>query len=192
VFIEDTGIPTMPAVRLAAAALRELKVERQVGLIVSGGIRSGADVAKALALGADAVSIVVAALLGLGCNRATYPVRDSDPTGRYGLVDVTADYEALGAEPGLCSDCHTGRCPVGITTQDADLVRRLDPEIAAQQVANYLRVLTIELTAIARACGRSDVHHLEPEDPVALTVESAAMARVSLAGTDWISRATGR
>ena len=61
VFIEHTGIPTLPAVRLAAAALRELGVERQVGLIVSGGIRSGADVAKALALGADAVSIGVAA-----------------------------------------------------------------------------------------------------------------------------------
>jgi len=192
VFIEHTGIPTLPAVRLAAEALRELKVERQVGLIVSGGIRSGADVAKALALGADAVSIGVAALLALGCNRATYPVGDSNCSEGRGVADVTADYEALGTEPGRCSHCHTGRCPVGITTQDADLERRLDPEIAAQQVANYLRVLTMELTAIARACGKSDVHHLEPEDLVALTIESAAMARVPLAGTDWIPGTGGR
>ncbi|HEX3427026.1 MAG TPA: FMN-binding glutamate synthase family protein [Acidimicrobiales bacterium] len=179
VFIEHTGIPTLPAVRLAAAALDELGVRRQVGLIVSGGIRSGADVAKALALGADAVSIGVAALVALGCNRPGYPTPATE-------VDVTADYQALGTAPGHCSHCHTGRCPVGITTQDPGLERRLDPDIGALRVANYLRVLTMELTAITRACGKSDVHHLEPEDLVALTVESAAMAGVPLAGTDWI------
>src|SRR6202789_1956368 len=69
VFIEHAGIPTLPAVRLAAEALSDIGVDREVQLIVSGGIRSGADVAKALALGADAVSISVAALLALGCNR---------------------------------------------------------------------------------------------------------------------------
>src|SRR6202035_1209548 len=88
VFIEHTGIPTLAAVPQAAAALRELGVEREVGLIVSGGIRSGADVAKALALGADAVSIGVAALVALGCNRPGYP-------GGGGEIDVRADYAAL-------------------------------------------------------------------------------------------------
>ena len=184
VFIEHTGIPTLPAVRLAAAALRELGVERQVGLIVSGGIRSGADVAKALALGADAVSIGVAALVALGCNRASYPSRPDDHDGAQ--VDVTNDYQALGAAPGRCSHCHTGRCPVGITTQEPDLEARLDPELGARRVANYLRVLAMEVTALTRACGKSDVHHLEPEDLVALTVEAAAMAGVPLAGTNWI------
>ena len=53
-------------------------------------------------------------------------------------------------------------------------------------MANYLRAVTMEVTALARACGKSDVHHLEPEDLVALTVEAAAMARVPLAGTGWI------
>src|SRR5437588_329657 len=69
VFIEHVGIPTLPATRLAVEALDELGMHRQVQLIVSGGIRSGADVAKALALGADAVSIGPAALLSLGDNR---------------------------------------------------------------------------------------------------------------------------
>jgi glutamate synthase domain-containing protein 2 len=179
VFIEHAGIPTLPAVRLAAAALRELGVEREVGLIVSGGIRSGADVAKALALGADAVSIGVAALMALGCNRPSYSEADTD-------IDVSADYEALGTHAGACSHCHTGQCPVGITTQDPNLERRLDVDRAATRVANYLRVMTMELTALTRACGKSDVHHLEPEDLVALTVESAAMAGVPLAGTNWI------
>ena len=113
VFIEHAGIPTLPAVRMAAEALRDIGMRDEVQLVVSGGIRSGADVAKALALGADAVSIGVAALLALGCNRATY--RNDAGTS----VDVSADYAALGTEPGSCAHCHTGRCPVGITTQDA-------------------------------------------------------------------------
>jgi glutamate synthase domain-containing protein 2 len=102
------------------------------------------------------------------------------------MVDVTADYAALGTTSGHCAHCHTGRCPVGITTQDPLLESRLETEHAAASVANYLRALTMEVTALARACGKSDVHHLEPEDLVALTVEAAAMARVPLAGTNWI------
>jgi methylamine---glutamate N-methyltransferase subunit C len=46
--------------------------------------------------------------------------------------------------------------------------------------------VNMELTTIARACGKQDVHHLEKEDLVALTVEAAAMAGVPLAGTAWI------
>jgi methylamine---glutamate N-methyltransferase subunit C len=183
-FIEHAGIPTLAAVRLAAGALRELGVEREVQLIVSGGIRTGADVAKAIALGADAVSIGIAALLALGCNRPAYTDHGTE-------VDVTRDYVRLGTVPGQCSACHTGACPVGITTQDDLLARRLDPELAATRVANYLRALTMEVTMLARACGKSDVHNLEPEDLAALTVEAAAMAKVPLAGTDWIPGGSG-
>jgi hypothetical protein len=55
-----------------------------------------------------------------------------------------------------------------------------------RRLANYLRVLTMEAQTIARACGKAHVRHLEPEDLVAVTIEAAAMARVPLAGTDWI------
>ena len=72
VFIEHVGIPTLPAVRQAVEALQELDQHRKVQLIVSGGIRSGADVAKALAMGADAVSIGTAALIALNCNAPLY------------------------------------------------------------------------------------------------------------------------
>jgi glutamate synthase domain-containing protein 2 len=146
VFIEHVGIPTLPAVRLAVQALQELGLHRKIQLIVSGGIRSGADAAKALALGADAVSI------------------------------GTAD----------CHHCHTGRCPVGITTQDPDLEERLAPEVGARLLRNYLTTMVLELQTLARACGKSHVLNLEPEDLVALTIEAAAMAQVPLAGTDWI------
>ncbi len=181
VFIEHAGIPTLPAVRIAAEALRDIGKQHEVQLIVSGGIRSGADVAKAIALGATAVSIGVASLIGLGCNRPEWysPADDS-------WHDVTPEYEALGAAPGYCHHCHTGRCPVGITTQDPDLELRLDPEVGARWMANYLRAMTMELTTLARACGKSDVHNLEREDLVALTIEAAAMAGVPLAGTNWV------
>ncbi len=184
VFIEHAGIPTLPAVRLAAEALREVGKQDEVQLIVSGGIRSGADVAKALALGATAVSIGVGALIALGCNRSTYE-RDGVKE------DATSDYAALGTAPGYCHHCHTGLCPVGVTTQDVVLEQRLDPEVGARWMTNYLKALTMELTTLTRACGKSSVHNLEPEDLVALTVEAAAMAKVPLAGTDWIPGRSG-
>jgi glutamate synthase domain-containing protein 2 len=181
VFIEHAGIPTLAAVRMAADALREIGKHHEVQLIVSGGIRTGADVAKALALGADAVSIGVASMLAIGCNRPSwFDVAEGE------WVDAAADYAELGTQAGYCHHCHTGRCPVGITTQTPELEARLDPAVGAQWMTNYLRGLTMEVTTLARACGKSDVHHLEPEDLVALTIEAAAMARVPLAGTDWI------
>jgi glutamate synthase domain-containing protein 2 len=94
--------------------------------------------------------------------------------------------EALGTRPGFCHHCHTGRCPVGVTTQDAVLEQRLHPDVGAKRLTNYLKTLNMELTTIARACGKQDVHHLEKEDLVALTVEAAAMANIPLAGTNWV------
>ena len=72
VFIEHVGIPTLGALREAVDALKELNMHRKVQLIVSGGIRSGADVAKAMAMGADAVSIGSAAMMALNCNADLY------------------------------------------------------------------------------------------------------------------------
>ncbi|HVV28432.1 MAG TPA: FMN-binding glutamate synthase family protein [Rhizomicrobium sp.] len=170
VFIEHVGIPILAAIRPAVAALQELGMHRKVQLVVSGGIRNGADVAKALALGADAVSIGTAALIALG---------DNDPMWE-------KEYQKLGTTAGAYDDWHEGRDPAGITTQDPLLAAHLDPVLGGRRLANYLGVLTLEAQTIARACGKSHLHNLEPEDLVALTVEAAAMAKVPLAGTDWI------
>lgn len=175
VFIEHVGIPILAAIRPAVQALRDLGMHRKVQLIVSGGIRSGADVAKALALGADAVAIGTAALVALG---------DNDP-------QYEAEYQALGSTAGAYDDWHEGRDPAGITTQDPELWARLDPVKAGRRLANYLGVMTLEAQTIARACGKSHLHNLEPEDLVSLTMEAAAMAGVPLAGTDWIPGRTG-
>lgn len=170
VFIEHVGQPTLACIRPAVKALQDLGMHRTVQLIVSGGIRSGADVAKALALGADAVAIGTAALIALG---------ENDP--KWG-----AEYAALGTTADAYDDWHEGKDPAGITTQDPELMKRLDPVEAARKLRNYLAVLTLECQTIARACGKSHVHNLEPEDLCALTIEAAAMAGVPLAGTNWI------
>ncbi|WP_342709864.1 FMN-binding glutamate synthase family protein [Bradyrhizobium sp. B124] len=170
VFIENVGLPILGSIRPAVQALQDLGFHRKVQLIVSGGVRTGADVAKALALGADAVAIGTAALVALG---------DNDPS-------LESEYQALGTTAGAYDDWHEGKDPAGITTQDPVLTARLDPVKAGRRLANYLSVLTLEAQTIARACGKSHLHNLEPEDLVALTVEAAAMARVPLAGTNWI------
>ncbi len=169
VFIEHVGLPTLSCIRPAVQALQDMGVHREVQLVISGGIRTGADVAKALALGADAVAIGTAALVALG---------DNDPKRE-------AEYRELGTTAGAYDDWHEGRDPAGITTQDPDLAARLDPVEAGRRLRNYLRVMTLEAQTIARACGKNHLHNLEPEDLCALTIEAAAMARVPLAGTDW-------
>ena len=125
---------------------------------------------RSVALGADATSIGTAALVALG---------DNDPRWE-------AEYEKLGTTAGAYDDWHEGQDPAGITTQIPELASRLDPVKAGQRLANLLNVMTLECQTIARACGKSDVHNLEPEDLVALTVEAAAMAQVPLAGTSWV------
>jgi glutamate synthase domain-containing protein 2 len=169
VFIEHVGLPTLACIRPAVKALQDLGMHRKVQLIVSGGIRSGADVAKALALGADAVSIGTAALVALG---------DNDP-------QWEEEYRKLGTTAGAYDDWHEGKDPAGITTQDPLLAARLDPISGGRRLANYLAVMTLEAQTIARACGKSHLHNLEPEDICALTLEAAAMAQVPLAGTSW-------
>ena len=71
------------------------------------------------------------------------------------------------------------------------LESRLEVEEGARRVRNFLTVLTMEAQTLARACGKSHLHNLEPEDLAALTVDAAAMAGVPLAGTDWIPGRNG-
>src|SRR6476646_12168331 len=163
---DHTGVPTLAAVVEAREALIDIGAYGDVQIVIAGGIRTGVDAAKALALGADAVYIATAAMVALNCNAPLYE----------------EDYAKLGVTPGTCRECHTGLCPVGVTTQDPELMARLDVDSASERVVNFLNAMTMEIQMLARACGKSDVHNLEPEDLRSLTLECEAITGVPLVG----------
>jgi len=87
VVLEHAGLPTLAALVVANGALEEVGLRDEVDLVISGGITSGADVAKAMALGADAVAISTAPMIALGCRvcglcntgRCPYGIATQDP-----------------------------------------------------------------------------------------------------------------
>jgi glutamate synthase domain-containing protein 2 len=126
-----TSVPTVMALYRARRFLDERRAEH-VSLVITGGFRVSSDMAKALAMGADAVAVATAAMIAAGCQQ--YRV------------------------------CHTGRCPVGIATQDPELRARFDIEKSAAQVANYLKVITEELRDFARLTGHARLVDLSLSD----------------------------
>lgn len=136
--MEDVGIPTLSALVRARKTLDKLKAKQE--LIIGGGISKGADVAKALALGADAVNMATSLLVAMGC---TY-----------------------------CKLCYLGKCPAGITTQDPELRKKLDPK-AVEHVVNFVKASVEEMKMITAACGKKNVHGLTRENlrSLDLTIE---------------------
>lgn len=131
-FVKDaTSVPTVFALYRARKFLDE-RGEKDMSLIITGGLRISSDFAKALALGADAVAIGTAALMACACQQ-------------YRL-------------------CDTGNCPVGVTTHNPALRSRLNVEISAKKLENFLRVSTEELKDFARLTGNDDVHKLSITD----------------------------
>jgi glutamate synthase domain-containing protein 2/rubredoxin len=121
-----TSIPTIYTLHRARKYLDAQGSD--VALIITGGFRISSDMAKALAMGADAVAIASAAMMAIGCQQ-------------YRM-------------------CGSGKCPVGITSQDPELRARLDVDQSAQRLANYMTVCNEELKIFARITGHPDVHGL--------------------------------
>jgi len=152
IILEHAGLPTLPALVEADRGLKEIGLREDVNLVISGGIRNGADVAKALALGADAVAIATSVLIAIGCR--------------------------------VCGLCSTGRCPRGIATQDPYLRKRLNIDLAAERVENYLKATISELKMLTQLSGKTDVRNLEKEDLRALSTEVASITGVKLVGCE--------
>ena len=138
IMFDDFGIPTLAALVKARRVLDKMKSKQE--LIIGGGLNKGADVAKALALGADAVYMMYGPLIAMGCI--------------------------------YCKLCYTAKCPVGITTQDPELRKKLDPN-AVEHVVNFIKACAEETKMAAAACGKKDVHELSREDlrSLDLTIE---------------------
>ncbi|MDI6644644.1 MAG: glutamate synthase-related protein [Methanobacteriaceae archaeon] len=150
VVIEHTGIPTLPSLVQAVNALEDSGMKDEIDLIITGGIRSGADVAKAMAMGADAAYIGTGAMIAMGCQ--------------------------------ACRMCYTGKCPVGVATQDPDLRKRLDVDLAAMRVANYIKSMTEETKMLAQLAGHDDIRKFSPEDLRALNLDVAEITGLKLVG----------
>ena len=171
VFIENVGMPILACIRPAVQALQDLGMHRKVQLIVSGGIRNGADVAKALALGADAV------------------VDRHGGAGR-------ARRQRSGAGGGISAS--SAPRPAPMTTGTRAAIRPASPRRTRSCRRGSIRIapgggsptisrcMTLEAQTIARACGKSHVHNLEPEDLVRADHRGGRHGAVPLAGTDWI------
>jgi glutamate synthase domain-containing protein 2 len=65
---DHVGIPIEIAIAVVDQRLRDEGIRNRASIVAAGGIRSSADVAKAIALGADACAIGTPALVALGCH----------------------------------------------------------------------------------------------------------------------------
>ncbi|MDD5980510.1 MAG: glutamate synthase-related protein [bacterium] len=62
--------------------------------------------------------------------------------------------------------CETGKCPVGVATQEQTLENRLKIDISSERLYNYLKVVNDELKTFARITGHNDIHDLNNNDIV--------------------------
>jgi len=137
-FLKDNvGIPPIFTIRKARNYLDSR--ESDVTLCITGGFRDSSDIAKGLALGADAIALATASLISIGCIQSKV--------------------------------CHTGLCPVGITTQDKSLRKVFNKEKALTGFENFYNVTKNELKVFARSNGKKDIHDLCLDDLVTISNE---------------------
>ena len=129
---EHTGIPTLAAVCEARAALEDIGLYGTVSRD-----RGGPAARVRLRQGA--------------CPRGRRVLSGNCTFDRAELqqADLHRGLRKIGAAPYACHHCHTGCCPVGITTQDADLAARLDVAAGALRVANFFHALTSEIQILS-------------------------------------------
>lgn len=134
---DATTVPTLYALTRARKYLDEHHYD--IDLVITGGFRLSSEMAKALALGADAVAIATSVMIASGCQQ--YRI------------------------------CGSGKCPLGIATQDPELRKRLKVDLCTKRVSNYLRVVNEELKTFGRITGHKNIHDLNSNDLVTVNSE---------------------
>jgi glutamate synthase (NADPH/NADH) large chain len=134
VSLDHTGHPILSKLRDCYLAAVEQGKQGHIPLFVGGGFGDTGDLAadafKAICLGANGVFAAKVFLQLAGC---------------------------VGNEKGRCNACNTGKCPVGITTQDPRLVARLDVDAVAQNVVDYFLAVDAELKKLMAPIGNSSL-----------------------------------
>jgi glutamate synthase (NADPH) large chain len=134
VSMDHTGHPILSKLRDCYLAAVDQGRQGQIPLFVGGGFGDSGDLAadafKAICLGASGVFSAKIFLQLAGC---------------------------VGNEKGRCNACNTGKCPVGICTQDPHLVSRLDVDAVAQNVVDYFLSLDSELKKLMAPIGNSSL-----------------------------------
>jgi glutamate synthase domain-containing protein 2 len=100
--------------------------------------------------------------------------------GADGVGFGTAAEIAMGCR--ACMACHKGNCPYGITSQKPELRARLDPEEAAQRLANFIKATVEEIKILTMLSGHSDIKDLSEEDLRAVDSHTAAITGLKLIG----------
>ncbi len=85
-----------------------------------------------------------------------------------------------------CIQCHSNKCPTGITTHKPDLEARYEIDRNAQWVATFLQNMVREIAAITFALGKDDCHDLTREDLRAITPDASAITGIPMLGTNVI------
>lgn len=80
--------------------------------------------------------------------------------------------------------CNTNNCPSGVATQKPELRRRIDVEVSAQRLANFLTASTHLMQVLARACGHSTLNRFSRGDLATVDERMARLAGIAYAGLD--------
>ncbi|MEH6649867.1 MAG: glutamate synthase-related protein [Motiliproteus sp.] len=80
--------------------------------------------------------------------------------------------------------CNTNNCPAGIATQKPELRARMQVDVGAERLSNFLTASTELIEVMARACGHSHVNQFSKEDLASWHYEVARMAGIEYSGYD--------